>query len=76
MNAIVARAPSVGESPITTRRAMCSKRSRVHPTYTAKYHLATRTECDAACVFEARLGGNLLNRMWEMARRRSVAIVA
>ena len=55
---------------------MSSKRSRVHPTYTTKHRVATWTEYDPAREIEARRGCNLLNQMLEMARPRSVAMVA
>ena len=55
---------------------MSSKRSRVHPTYKTKRRVTTRTECDPAREVDARLGGDSLNPMLEMARPRSVAIVA
>ena len=55
---------------------MPTKRSRVHRTYKTKHRLATWTEYDPAREIEARLGCNMLNQMLEMARPRSVAIVA
>ncbi len=55
---------------------MASKRSRVHPTFKSKHRVATWTEHDSGREPEARCVCNPLNQMLEMARLRSVAIVA
>jgi hypothetical protein len=41
---------ALGESPITRRRAMSSKRSRVHPTYKTKYRVTNWPKYDRGLV--------------------------